>query len=103
MGDTWTFSTYRSEANFTVRGSSKAKVSGPHHPIFTPENVKTAGQAAGRLVNIGLKSPMNFALGISKGFHNAPKLYGDKTVREVDKVTGFHSGLKAAGKVTDPE
>lgn len=63
--------------------------------------MKAASLAAGRVVNIGLKSPMNFALGISKGFHNAPKLYGDKSVREVDKVTGFHSGLKTAGKVID--
>lgn len=54
---------------------------------------------ATKLINIGLKSPMDFTMGVSKGFHNAPKLYGDDSVRELPRVTGFQSGLKAAGKV----
>ncbi|OJD14916.1 hypothetical protein AJ78_04775 [Emergomyces pasteurianus Ep9510] len=65
---------------------------------ITSTDVVCAGQAARRIINLGLKSPMDFALGVSKGFHNAPKLYGDTTVRDTPKVTGFHSGLKAAGK-----
>lgn len=62
-------------------------------------DVVCAGQVAKRIINTGLKSPMGFTLGVAKGFHNAPKLYGDTTVRESPKVTGFHSGLRAAGKV----
>ena len=42
---------------------------------------------------------MDFTLGLARGFHNAPKLYGDESVRQADKVTGLQSGLKAAGKV----
>lgn len=45
---------------------------------------------------------MDFTLGIARGFHNAPKLYGDDTVRPQEKVTDFKSGLKAAGKVCYP-
>jgi hypothetical protein len=41
---------------------------------------------------------MDFTLGLAQGFHNAPKLYGDDTVRDPENITGFHSGLKAAGK-----
>ena len=41
---------------------------------------------------------MDFTLGIARGFHNAPKLYGDDTVRPQEKVTDLQSGLKAAGK-----
>ena len=41
---------------------------------------------------------MDFTLSLAQGFHNAPRLYGDKTVRPLEKVTGFRSGLKAAGK-----
>jgi hypothetical protein len=41
---------------------------------------------------------MDFTLGVARGFHNAPKLYGDDTVRPQAKVTDFQSGLKAAGK-----
>lgn len=40
---------------------------------------------------------MDFSLGLAQGFHNAPKLYGDD-VRPTQKITGFGSGLKAAGK-----
>ena len=58
-----------------------------------------AGKGVGRIVGAGLKSPMDFTLSIARGFHNAPKLYGDDTVRQADKVTDFQSGLKAAGKV----
>lgn len=42
-------------------------------------------------------------MSLAKGFHNAPKLYGDSTVRQADKITDFQSGLKAAGKVSEGE
>lgn len=58
-----------------------------------------AGKGVGRMVGVGLKSPMDFTLSLARGFHNAPKLYGDESVRPADKVTDFQSGLKAAGKV----
>lgn len=44
-----------------------------------------------------LLAPMDFTLSLAQGFHNAPKLYGDE-VRPTQRVTGFQSGLKAAGK-----
>lgn len=59
-----------------------------------------AGKGIGRIVGAGLKSPMDFTLSLARGFHNAPKLYGDGSVRQADKITGIQSGLKAAGKVT---
>jgi hypothetical protein len=39
--------------------------------------------------------PMNLSLALTQGFHNAPRLYGDETVRRPPRVTGFHSGLRA--------
>ncbi|KAH8708527.1 hypothetical protein GQ44DRAFT_752724 [Phaeosphaeriaceae sp. PMI808] len=39
--------------------------------------------------------PMNASLALTQGFHNAPRLYGDETVRRPPRVTGFHSGLRA--------
>ena len=62
-----------------------------------------AGKGIGRIVGAGLKSPMDFTLGLARGFHNAPKLYGDESVRQADKITGIQSGLKAAGKVISPQ
>ena len=41
---------------------------------------------------------MEFTTGVSQGFHNLPKLWGDKTVRDVEPVSGVSSGFKAAGK-----
>ncbi len=58
-----------------------------------------AGHSVGRVVEAGLRSPIDFTMAIARGFHNAPKLYGDETVRTPDKVTDFQSGLKTAGKV----
>lgn len=58
-----------------------------------------AGKGIGRIVGTGLKSPMDFTLSLARGFHNAPKLYGDESVRQAEKITGIQSGLKAAGKV----
>ena len=58
-----------------------------------------AGKGIGRVVDAGFKSPMDFTLSLAKGFHNAPRLYGDTSVRPHEHITGFQSGLKAAGKV----
>lgn len=56
------------------------------------------GKGVGRVVETGFKTPMNFCMGLAKGFRNAPKLYNDETVRKPEKVTGIASGLKVAGK-----
>ncbi|KAL4724951.1 hypothetical protein ACLX1H_008398 [Fusarium chlamydosporum] len=43
------------------------------------------------------KAPVDLSMALAQGFHNAPRLYGDNTVRRPIRVTGFHSGLRAAG------
>ncbi|KAI9797563.1 MAG: hypothetical protein M1835_007827 [Candelina submexicana] len=43
------------------------------------------------------KAPLDLSLAIAQGFHNAPRLYGDSTVRRPVRVSGMHSGLHAAG------
>ncbi|KAG5962056.1 hypothetical protein E4U56_003552 [Claviceps arundinis] len=68
-----------------------------------PRNVATidtlaAGQSMGRAVSTGFKVPMNFALGVAKGFRNMPRLYNDDTVRPTGKVTDLTSGIRLAGK-----
>ena len=65
---------------------------------WTVESVVGAGKGVSRIVGEGLKSPMDFTMGLAKGFHNAPKLYGDDTVRQSEKVTDFKSGIRAAGR-----
>ncbi|ETN42819.1 uncharacterized protein HMPREF1541_01977 [Cyphellophora europaea CBS 101466] len=65
---------------------------------ITVESAISGAKGIGRIASAGIKSPMDFTLSIAKGFHNAPKLYGDETVRKSEKITDFQSGLKAAGK-----
>ena len=62
------------------------------------ETALSSAKAAGKIVSAGVKSPMDFTLSLAQGFHNAPKLYGDTTVRQNEKIVGLHSGLKVAGK-----
>ncbi|KAI3336327.1 glycosyltransferase family 1 protein [Xylariaceae sp. AK1471] len=42
------------------------------------------------------RAPVDLSLALAQGFHNAPRLYGDTTVRQPIRVTGISSGLKAA-------
>lgn len=65
---------------------------------FTLDSVIGGAQAVGKIVSAGVKSPMDFTLSLAKGFHNAPRLYGDNTVRDSEKITDLQSGLRAAGK-----
>ncbi|RYP91583.1 hypothetical protein DL770_002297 [Monosporascus sp. CRB-9-2] len=41
-------------------------------------------------------APVDLAVALAQGFHNAPRLYGDDTVRTPTRVTGIKSGLRAA-------
>lgn len=45
-----------------------------------------------------VRAPMDLSTAVAQGFHNAPRLYGDTTVRRPIRITGMHSGLKAAGQ-----
>jgi len=56
------------------------------------------GKGIARLVGTSLRTPMDVTLGVAQGFHNAPRIYGDETVRQPENITGFKSGLAAAGK-----
>lgn len=52
-----------------------------------------------KLVKTIIWLPTDLALSLSKGFHNLPKLYNDRMVKETPKVVGFRSGVRAAGTV----
>lgn len=67
-------------------------------PKFDAEAALESTKGAWRFTSAGIKSPMDFTLSLAKGFHNAPKLYGDDTVRKPEKVTDFSSGIRAASK-----
>ncbi|KAI0014800.1 glycosyltransferase family 1 protein [Xylariomycetidae sp. FL0641] len=53
------------------------------------EGVGQSGKALAR-------APVDLSVAVAQGFHNAPRLYGDHTVRRPIRVTGIKSGLRAA-------
>ncbi|KAM3065171.1 hypothetical protein ACMFMG_010367 [Clarireedia jacksonii] len=56
------------------------------------------GLGLGRTAEAIARAPMDLSLALAQGFHNAPRLYGDTTVRRPTRITGMKSGLKAAGE-----
>lgn len=74
--------------------ASPSAVSGP-----TLDAAVGAGKGLSRIVETSLKMPLDFTLGLARGFRNAPKMYGDDTVRPAEKVKGIRSGIKVASKV----
>lgn len=75
---------HKSESNFNIEAALDAG-------LETGKNVS-------RVVETGVKTPMNFCMSLAKGFRNAPKLYNDDTVRKQEKITGLGSGVMLAGK-----
>lgn len=65
---------------------------------FSRDAAVGAARSVERVVTTGVKSPMNFCLGLAKGFRNIPRLYNDDTVRPIEKVTNLSSGVRVAGK-----
>jgi UDP:flavonoid glycosyltransferase YjiC (YdhE family) len=60
------------------------------------ENIaKETGHGIAKTGKAFLSLPMNVAVDITQGFHNAPRLYGDETVRRSVRISGLHSGLRA--------
>lgn len=65
---------------------------------MTKEYARDIGKGIGKSGEALALAPMDLALAIAQGFHNAPRLYGDNTVRRPLRITGVKSGMKAAGK-----
>ncbi|KAG0127500.1 hypothetical protein HOY82DRAFT_672068 [Tuber indicum] len=76
--------------------SSRSCSNSPQDPVPL-EVVKNTSKALSKAARAGARAPMEVSLAVAQGFHNAPRLYGDE-VRRPYRITGFHSGLRAAGK-----
>ncbi|CZS97393.1 probable sterol glucosyltransferase [Rhynchosporium agropyri] len=74
--------------------------------VLSDDPEENVAEEIGKNVTLGVgktagfiaKAPMDLTLAIAQGFHNAPRLYGDETVRRPTRITGIKSGLKAAGE-----
>lgn len=77
--------------------SSEIAPSRSHNAIW--EMVHYGSKVSKKFVNLVIWLPTDLSLSLSKGFHNAPKLYNDPMVQATPKVIGVRSGFRAAGKV----
>ena len=68
-------------------------------PIGPQDMHNSPGTILTNVIGGTIRSPMDLTLTLARGFNNAPKLYGDSTVRQPDKVVDLQSGIKMAGKV----
>ncbi|KJR89124.1 glucosylltransferase family 28 protein [Sporothrix schenckii 1099-18] len=100
-------------AGTTDGGTTTVKVDTPSATV-TLDTAVQAGQSIGRIVSTGLQTPLHFCLGLARGFHNAPRLYHDDTVRALPgvgtagddggrggaepAVDGLGGGIRAASK-----
>lgn len=95
----------------TERNGHEGAIPGstPNPPPHTNSQPMTAEEAAeeyvgdvttgfGQAASALAKAPVDLSVALAQGFHNAPRLYGDDTVRRPVRVTGIRSGLEAARK-----
>ncbi|KAI7051762.1 UDP-Glycosyltransferase/glycogen phosphorylase [Hortaea werneckii] len=67
----------------------------PADPLYT-EVGRDAGEGFKRSGFALLSMPNDLHVAIAQGFHNAPRLWGDATVRKPVRITGLKSGWVAA-------
>jgi UDP:flavonoid glycosyltransferase YjiC (YdhE family) len=60
------------------------------------EYAEDVNSGLGKTAKAVARAPVDLSMAVAQGFHNAPRLYGDDTVRRPPRVTGIRSGLKAA-------
>lgn len=68
------------------------------HNVFTTLAMY-GGKMSKRFINSAIWLPTDLSLSLSKGFHNAPKLYNDPMMKAMPKVISLRSGFRAAGSV----
>ncbi|KAG6365527.1 hypothetical protein INS49_007138 [Diaporthe citri] len=88
-------------------GAQKGEDEGNDHGRASIQTATTEGTAdegyvdqvaegVGKSARAMATAPIDLSVALAQGFHNAPRLYGDDTVRRPTRVTGIRSGLRAA-------
>ncbi|KAH8657897.1 putative glucosyl/glucuronosyl transferase [Xylariales sp. PMI_506] len=94
----------QSRLNSKLYNASRSRVRNGNESGFDkePDMLRTpaphTSKGLGRFVKGFFEIPMEISVGLTKGFHNFPKMWGDDTVRPQEQVVDFKSGVKAAGK-----
>ncbi|KAJ2906199.1 Sterol 3-beta-glucosyltransferase UGT80A2 [Zalerion maritima] len=77
--------------------SQKTGTTADLEPDPTEEVLNQVGEGVSQSAAALARAPIDLSMAVAQGFHNAPRLYGDETVRRPPRVTGIRSGMKAAG------
>ncbi|KAK8139333.1 Sterol 3-beta-glucosyltransferase [Apiospora sp. TS-2023a] len=91
--------------NQSLRPPAQTQLTNNSILTATTPGIENAAEEYGADISKGLEksgkaiaqAPVDLAMAIAQGFHNAPRLYGDDTVRRPPRVTGIKSGMQAAG------
>jgi UDP:flavonoid glycosyltransferase YjiC (YdhE family) len=87
------YSDDRQDVSQTIHRRETASTADPNP---AEEVVRQVGDGAAKSASALARTPVDLALALAQGFHNAPRLYGDGSVRRPTRVTGIRSGLRAA-------
>ncbi len=81
----------------TGSSSTETHESVSEHSDAPDQNlVDHVGHGAFKSAKALATAPVDLSVAVAQGFHNAPRLYGDDTVRRPPRITGVRSGLRAA-------
>jgi len=84
------------ESNELKLTRTDTNLSHTHTPVLI---MKDVGKGLGRTLKPIVRLPSNMFYAMTLGLRNAPRLYGDKTVRPPhDPIHGFRDGLEVAGQ-----
>lgn len=97
LKDDWNIVRGGSSSGPSRRQGTKGHVS--NFGNFLSTTAAQSSRLAQGILDIIVIPPMEISLTLSKGFHNAPLLFQDDTVRNIPRVTGVRSGLETAGTV----
>lgn len=67
---------------------------------FRDSRAGTCLKGVSRASSSIVRAPIHAGMAFTQGLHNAPKIWGDRTVRPLEAFSNFPSGVKAGGKVS---
>ncbi|PNS19049.1 Sterol 3-beta-glucosyltransferase [Sphaceloma murrayae] len=75
---------------------SASQLSNQPKQSLAHELAEDAGMGVRRALASLFWAPLDAHMAVAQGFHNAPRLYGDSTVRKPLRINGIKSGMRAA-------
>lgn len=87
-----------SQSTSTESSKNKARKRSLTSVPSVEQYAEDISKSLGRTALAIARAPALLAVALAEGFHNAPRLYGDDTVRRPIRVSGIHSGLIASGR-----